>query len=460
MIFAEGRACRVIIAEQHCPGEAGGGLPVWRRALLAGQCPSLAGHLARVPDPRDPRGVRHTLTSLLLAAVAAVLAGARSFTAIGEWAADAPPRVLAALGVRYDPLARRFQPPNEATFRRVLEAVDAAALEAAVGSWLAARVQAAWPRGPGRQERRAVAVDGKAVRGTRHTRGDGQARRLLAAADHQAGTVLAQAEVDGKTNEITAFAPLLEPVDLAGAVVTADALHAQREHAQFLVTAKNAHYILAVKNNTTVIGANVAYPTDTGLLARAVGKLVRAARRVRATGGAPGTVMTDRRRAAAGRYRQIVSALRTRDKLAGEESTRVIARLTGELAGLAASAAAQATAVLRNGRRAVPQALSGRVRGRLVRALDELAVAIERAAVVVAQARTRLAGQTPDGATRLVSLHDPDARPIRKGRIGRPVEFGYKAQVADNDDGVILDYSVEYGGVSGPPLPNRSQNRT
>src|SRR5206468_11561040 len=136
MIFAEGRACRVIIAEQHCPGEAGGGLPVWRRALLAGQCPSLAGHLARVPDPRDPRGVRHTLTSLLLAAVAAVLAGARSFTAIGEWAADAPPRVLAALGVRYDPLARRFQPPNEATFRRVLEAVDAAALEAAGGSWL------------------------------------------------------------------------------------------------------------------------------------------------------------------------------------------------------------------------------------------------------------------------------------------------------------------------------------
>jgi transposase, IS5 family len=208
-----------------------------------------------------------------------------------------------------------------------------------------------------------------------------------------------------------------------------------------------------VRADTTVIGANVAYPTDTGLLARAVGKLVRAARRVRAAGGAPGTVMTDRRRAAARRYRQIVSTLRARGKLAREESTRVIARLTGELAGLAASAAAQATAVLRNGRRAVPKALSGRVRGRLRRALDELAVTIERAAVVVAQARIRLAGQTPDGATRLVSLHDPDARPIRKGRIDRPVEFGYKAQVADNDDGVILDYSVEYGAVpDGPQL--------
>jgi DNA-binding transcriptional LysR family regulator len=59
--------------------------------------------------------------------------------------------------------------------------------------------------------------------------------------------------------------------------------------------------------------------------------------------------------------------------------------------------------------------LSGRVRGRLQRALGELAVTIGRTATVVAQARSRLAGQMPDGATRLVSLHDPDARPIRKG---------------------------------------------
>ena len=91
------------------------------------------------------------------------------------------------------------------------------------------------------------------------------------------------------------------------------------------------------------------------------------------------------------------------------------------------------------------------MRGRLRRALGELAVTIERIAPVAAQARSRLAGQMPDGATRLVSLHDPDARPIRKGRIDRPVEFGYKAQVTDNDDGVILDYSVEYGAAPDAP---------
>ena len=94
------------------------------------------------------------------------------------------------------------------------------------------------------------------------------------------------------------------------------------------------------------------------------------------------------------------------------------------------------------------------MRGRLRRALDDLAVTIERTAKIVAQTRSRLAGQLPDSAARLVSLHDPDARPIRKGRIDRSVEFGFKAQVADNDDGVVvLDYSVEYGAApDGPQL--------
>ena len=209
-----------------------------------------------------------------------------------------------------------------------------------------------------------------------------------------------------------------------------------------------------VRADTTVIAANVAYPTDSGLLAKAVGKLVRTVRRVQAAGGATGIHMTDRRRAAARRVREISSKLRTRSKLGREESTQAIRRVTGELAGLAETTAVQATAVvLRNGRRVLPKAISGRMRGRLRRALDELAVTIGRTAKIAAQTRTRLAGQAPEGATRLVSLHDPDARPIRKGRIDKPVEFGYKAQVLDNDDGVILDYRVEYGAApDGPQL--------
>src|SRR5690242_16471183 len=208
-----------------------------------------------------------------------------------------------------------------------------------------------------------------------------------------------------------------------------------------------------VRADTTVISANVACPTGSGLLAKAVGKIARTVRRVQGAGDATRTRARDRRRAAARRVREIAGKLRSRAKLGREETSRAIARVTGELADLAQMAAAEAAAVLRNGRRALPRALSGRMRGRLRRALAELAVTVQRTAAIVAQTRSRLAGQLPDGATRLVSLHDPDARPIRKGRIDRPVEFGYKAQVTDNDDGVILDYSVECGAVhDGPQL--------
>jgi predicted transposase YbfD/YdcC len=155
--------------------------------------------------------------------------------------------VLAALGVRFDPLAGKFRPPDEATIRRVLESVDAGELDAAITSWLASTATSGGRGGGG--GRRAVAVDGKALRGTRHSCSDGQAAHLLAAIDQQARTVLAQTAVDGKTNEITQFAPLLARLDLAGCVVTADALHTQREHADHLVTGRNADYILVVKGN-------------------------------------------------------------------------------------------------------------------------------------------------------------------------------------------------------------------
>ena len=109
--------------------------------------------------------------------------------------------------------------------------------------------------------------------------------------------------------------------------------------------------------------------------------------------------------------------------------------------------------MLRNGRRAAGKASAGGCAVGCSGRLGELAVTVGRTATVATQARSRLAGQMPDGATRLVSLHDTDARPIRKGRIDRPVEFGYKAQVLDNDDGIVVDYTAECGAVpDGPQL--------
>jgi transposase, IS5 family len=206
-----------------------------------------------------------------------------------------------------------------------------------------------------------------------------------------------------------------------------------------------------VRADTTVIPANVAYPTDSGLLAKAVGKLVHTAQRVQAAGGATGTRIRDRRRSAARRVREIAGRLRSRAKQAKQETTAAIRRATGQLADLAEITMAEAAAVLRNGHRALRRVADGRARGRMRRALAELGATIVRTRRIAAQTRTRLAGQIPDGASRLVSLHDPDARPIRKGRLDRPVEFGYKAQVIDNDDGIILDHTIEPGAAPDAP---------
>src|SRR5215218_10411202 len=109
--------------------------------------------------PRKRRGRWHALGAVLAVSVAAVLAGARSLVAIGEWAADAPQPVLAALGVRGDPLRGVYRPPGEATVRRVLARVDPDALDLVLGRWLADQ----HPPQPS-PWRQAVAVDGKTLR--------------------------------------------------------------------------------------------------------------------------------------------------------------------------------------------------------------------------------------------------------------------------------------------------------
>lgn len=199
-----------------------------------------------------------------------------------------------------------------------------------------------------------------------------------------------------------------------------------------------------------MVEADVAYPTDSGLLAKAVGKIARTVERVKAAGGATRTRSRDRRRAAGRRARSISSKLKLRGAVARDEAQATVRRITGELAGIAEAAMREATAVVRNAKRALPRA-AGQRKGRLRRAINEMETVIERATRVVAQTRSRLAGVMPESASRLVSLHDTDARPIRKGRLGKPVEFGYKAQLVDNADGVILDHTVEIGNPADAP---------
>jgi IS5 family transposase len=205
-----------------------------------------------------------------------------------------------------------------------------------------------------------------------------------------------------------------------------------------------------VRADTTVVEAAVGYPTDSGLLAKAIGTMARTVERIKDAGGATRTRTRDRRRSAGRRARSIASKLRLRGAQQRDQVQAAVQRITGELAGIAEASMREAAAVLRNARRAMRSATGAR-KGRLQQAINHLDALMARTQQVVTQTRSRLGGVMPESATRLVSLHDVDARPIRKGRLGKPVEFGYKAQIVDNADGVILDHTVEIGNPTDAP---------
>lgn len=191
-------------------------------------------HLSRVPDPRDPRGVRYPLSGLLGVAVSAVLGGARSFTAIGEWAAALTVESLACLGLE--------TAPTESNLRKLFARVDTAALDLQLAVF-------AWTRTCDIAGRRVIAIDGKTIRGARTT--TTTAPHLVAALDHAAGVVLGQIAVADKSNEIPAVRDLLAGFDAAevhGCVITVDAMHTQTDTASAILDA-GADYVFTVKGN-------------------------------------------------------------------------------------------------------------------------------------------------------------------------------------------------------------------
>ena len=265
--------------------------------------------------------------------------------------------------------------------------------------------------------------------------------------------------IDGKVPHPTTLMKLTTRCGTAAVAGCNEALLAKAAEAKLLRTNR-------LRADTTVIPADVAYPTDSGLLAKAIRRIAVTGRRIQAAGGATRTSVRDRSRAAGKRAHGIAAKLRMRSAQGKDEAHAVVKRITGELADLAERAANDAERLLSNARRALRRAqaraealaaaggrdaAAGRRRGRLRRGVDDLTELLAATRQVAAQTRQRVAGITPAGATRRVSLHERDARPIAKGRLGKPVEFGYKAQVVDNDDGVVLDHNLEQGNPPDAP---------
>ena len=205
---------------------------------------ALFSRLGAIDDRRARRGRRHHQRSLLATILCAVVSGAQGSTAISEWVARLPPAMLRRLRCRRA-ADGHYAPPSEPTIRRLLAAVNIEQLERQLGDWLQTQSARNEP----------VALDGKTLRGARD---QGPARQLVAAFGHHSTVVMNQVEVADKASELNAVKPLLDPLPIAGRVVTADALHTQVETARYLVEDKHAHYLFTVKDNQPTLKADIA----------------------------------------------------------------------------------------------------------------------------------------------------------------------------------------------------------
>jgi Domain of unknown function (DUF4338)/DDE_Tnp_1-associated/Transposase DDE domain len=227
-------------------GEAMSKSPARPLRLSQPKADELLRVLMQLPDARHRRGIRHDQMSILAVSICAVLSGACSYVAMAQWAGRCSQNLLKRLGCRRHGGSGLYRPPSEPTIRRVLQGIDAEQVDRALTGWL--RTLAGGEQG-------AVALDGKTLRGAR--RAGGSQVHLLSAVLHGCGVTLGQCAVGEKSNEITAAPMLLSRLELSGAVVTADALHTQRDLARFLVEQKGADYCLPVKDNQPTLHQDI-----------------------------------------------------------------------------------------------------------------------------------------------------------------------------------------------------------
>jgi hypothetical protein len=180
-----------------------------------------------VPDFRTPRGRRYSLVAILALACAAMLCGYRSYSAMAEWSRNYGAALAQALGFR------RPTTPCAATLHFVFGHLDVVRFEACLGRWTQQVLSARTSRPPA-----AMAADGKSLRGSQKAGAPGA--HLLAAVSQQLGLTLGQCAVGDETNELSAVYDLLDQLVLRGRIITADAMHTQRNFAQAVVDAGGA----------------------------------------------------------------------------------------------------------------------------------------------------------------------------------------------------------------------------
>ena len=191
--------------------------------------------------------------------------------------------------------------------------------------------------------------------------------------------------------------------------------------------------------DTTVVQAPIDYPTDIGLLADSVRVVTRTVRRLQAAGAAVRTTFRSRARSIKRALGAVGRSLRMRT----DEAKAAVLAQTARVLRLTRQISRQAQHVLRNSRPRGPHG-EGRPATLVPRTRQRLRRQLALTAQVMAQARARIRGTTsiPD---RVVSVFDPEARPIRRGKLSMKTECGYKALLTETEDRVITHYEVHVG---------------
>lgn len=194
-----------------------------------------------------------------------------------------------------------------------------------------------------------------------------------------------------------------------------------------------------LRTDTTVVEANIHYPTDASLIQDGIGIVSTMVRKVKALGVATVTRYNDHSRSTRKKLLSIIKVLRRRTKEAVEE----VQEITGQMANIADHTLKMAQSVLEAASAQIAQASEATVE-KVTSTIDGLRDTAQRLRKVVDQARKVNDGQTPI-ADRLVSVHDPDARPISKGKLRASTEFGYKLSLGESEERVITSYQVMTG---------------
>lgn len=204
----------------------------WEQAMIKKplnpkQLESLRKMLFGLPDPRGAKGRCHKYQTIIAIAVCAILSGAKSYIAIGEWAQACTQSQLKRLGAYYDLKKKKFLAPTESCIRKVLQASDAREIDFRIGKWLLEMTRNSVP---------VIAIDGKTLRGT--STNNTEQIHLLSAFLHDQGVVIGQVQINHHPEEPKMLKELIAPLEIKDAVITADALHTKSTTADYIVSKK------------------------------------------------------------------------------------------------------------------------------------------------------------------------------------------------------------------------------